>query len=558
MDTTHIFQWLDQHDSAVRIFMVPFLLIFMGMVYVLVYTTGGIKFVYSHSMYIPILLSGFVFGIRGGLVFGALAGLILGPFMPINVVTHEMQDAANWLYRTGFFVLIGVLSGMASDGVRSYLRNLRWVSRHDAETQLPNQVALFDQLVKIGDEKRDEHFALVTVELGKAMELKSAFGFNVINEIIRQSAQRFENIASGRLKVYRTDMERMGIFVELDSEHQLDYLIAELTDVSRQAFPFRKIPIHADLRMGYVTFRALIESPDVYMQQAESALVVAHEENQECVVYGPEIRRTVRDNMKILGELQQALETGQLTMHYQPKVELATGEVHSVEALMRWHHPDHGNVPPDIFIPLAEQSTLIHSITEFAIEHSMRQAVEWRQHGINLPIAVNVSPRNLLHPGFPDMVRRVLERHALPGQALELEVTERALMVDMERAIEVLTDLASISVSISIDDFGTGFSSLQYLYRLPISYIKIDQSFVRASLSDVGAKHILEAAISLAHKMDIKAIAEGVENEAVCAPLEAMDCDIAQGYMISRPLSAENFKDWYLAQGGQFSCRTSG
>ena len=557
MVATRTFQWLDRHERAVRIFMVPFLLVLMGMVYALVYETGGIKFVYSHSMYIPILLSGFVFGIRGGVVFGLLGGLILGPFMPINVATHEMQDTSNWLYRTGFFILIGFLSGMASDGVRSYLRNLRWFSRHDPETKLPNQNALFDKLIEVANTKRDAHFVLVIVAMGKAMELKSAFGFNVIDEIILQSAQRYEKIALGKLSVYRTDMERIGLLIELDSDAQVGYLIDELAEVSRQAFPFRKIPIHADLRMGYVTFRTMDGAPEIYMQQAESALVVAYEKNQECIAFGPGIRRTVRDNMKMLGEMIHALEAGQLSMHYQPKVTIATGEIHSVEALMRWHHPEHGNIPPDVFIPLAEQSTLIHSITEFALEQAMQQVVEWRQQGIDLPIAVNVSPRNLLHPGFPDMVRRILVRHGLQGESLELEVTERALMVDVARAIEVLTDLAATSVSISIDDFGTGFSSLQYLYRLPISYIKIDQSFVQASLTDTRAGHILEAAVSLAHKMGIKAIAEGVEDEKVCSLLETMGCDIAQGYMISRPLSAEKFKDWYLALEGRLTCHVT-
>ncbi|MGD9500103.1 putative bifunctional diguanylate cyclase/phosphodiesterase [Halothiobacillus sp.] len=557
MVATRTFQWLDRHERAVRIFMVPFLLILMGMVYALVYETGGIKFVYSHSMYIPILLSGFMFGMRGGLVFGLLGGLILGPFMPINVATHEMQDTSNWLYRTGFFVLIGFLSGMASDGVRSYLRKLRWFSRHDPETKLPNQNALLDKLIEIANEKRDANFLLVIVAMGKAMELKSAFGFNVVDEIIQQSAQRFEKIALGKLSVYRTDMERMALFIELDSGVQVDYLVDKLAAVSRQAFPFRKIPIHADLRMGYVTFRTMEAAPEIYMQQAESALVVAYEQNQDHIAFGPGIRRTVRDNMKTLGEMIHALEAGQLSMYYQPKVNIATGEIHSVEALMRWHHPEHGNIPPDVFIPLAEQSTLIHSITEFALEQAMQQVVEWRQHGIDLPIAVNVSPRNLLHPGFPDLVKQILARHGLQGESLELEVTERALMVDVARAIEVLTDLAATSVSISIDDFGTGFSSLQYLYRLPISYIKIDQSFVRSSLADTRAGHILEAAISLAHKMGIKAIAEGVEDEKVCTLLETLSCDIAQGYLISRPLSADKFKDWYLALEVRFTCHVT-
>jgi diguanylate cyclase len=554
MDATRLFQWLDQHERTVRVFALPFLLFLMGAVFVLVYMTGGIRFVYSHSMYIPILLAGFVYGVRGGIAFGILGGVILGPFMPINVDTDEMQNVANWLYRMGFFVLIGTLSGIASDGVRSYLRNFRWISRHDSSTHLPNQNALIDRLGEMARENREVDSVLVIIALGKAMELKSAFGFNVIEEIILQSAQRFKRVLIGDLQVYRTDMERMGLLIELDSKLQMTALISDLTEVSRQPFPFSEIPVHADLRMGYVTFRRLVDAPEVYLQQAESALVEADDKDQEYVAYTPSIRLNVRDNMKMLGETVHALETGQLFMHYQPKAIIATGEIHSVESLMRWNHPEHGSISPNVFIPLTEQSTLIHSITEFALEQAMSQIVEWRKHGIDLPVAVNISPRNLLHPGFSETVSLLLNHYDLGGESLELEVTERALMVDMERTIEVLTGLADTGIRISIDDFGTGFSSLQYLHRLPISYIKIDQSFIRMAPSNKGAMHILEAAVSLAHKMGKQAIAEGVEDQEMCALLGDMDCDIAQGFMISRPLSADGFKDWYLAQGGKFAC----
>jgi EAL domain-containing protein (putative c-di-GMP-specific phosphodiesterase class I) len=218
-----------------------------------------------------------------------------------------------------------------------------------------------------------------------------------------------------------------------------------------------------------------------------------------------------------------------------------------VEALMRWNHPERGNIPPGIFIPRAEQSTLINLITEFALEQAMKQIVKWRQHDIHLPIAVNISPRNLLQPGFSDLILQLLQRYDVSGHMLELEVTEGALMTDIARTISELSRLANAKITISIDDFGTGYSSLQYLHQLPISLIKIDQSFVRRLPDDKGAVHIVEAAVTLAHKMGMKTIAEGVEEQSAYKLLADLGCDIAQGFMISRPLPAAEFEKW-LAQ----------
>lgn len=553
MNTTRMFEWLTLHMRAIRIAMVPILLLLVGGVGLLVHVTGGVKFSYLHSMYLPVLLAGFVFGMRGGLLIGLLGGVAIGPFMPINAATGEMQDTLNWVYRTGFFMLVGIFSGAVSDSVRSYLRHLKWIARHDAVTTLPNRTALLDSLSQLPQEKQTaDSFLLVVISLQNAMELKSAFGFEIIEDLIRQSAQRYGSILQHRTQVYHIDAEQIGILIENRSAQNTDALLDELMEGARQPFQFNGIPIHTDSRLGYVTFDQVVHPPGVYLQRAEAALVSAHESGQDCIAYSPEISSLAKDNLSVLGNLMHAIREGQLSMHYQPKICMRSGAVKSVEALMRWHHPERGNIPPGVFIPRAEQSTLINLVTEFALEQSMQQIVQWQSRGIDVPVAVNISPRNLLQPGFSDLILDLLKRYGVEGRLLELEVTEGALMTDMARTIIELHRLADAKITISIDDFGTGYSSLQYLHKLPISLIKIDQSFVRRLPADKGALHIVEAAVTLTHKMGMQTIAEGVENDEIYHVLADLGCDIAQGFAIARPMPGAEFEKWYAQQQGRF------
>ncbi len=545
MNTTSLFQWLRQNQRGIRLAALPLFALLMAGIYLLVYATGGIKYVYSHSMYVPVLLAGFVFGVRGGIVVGILGGIALGPFMPIDVLTGEPQKTVNWLYRTGFFTLTGILSGAASDTVRYHLENLKWIARHDASTGMENRTALLDDLREAARKKSvSDSFVMAVVSLENVMELKSAFGFEIIEEVIRQSAARFEARNPRKTKIYRTDTEQIGLFMSDGKAEDIVLLIEGLAESSRQPFLFNGIPVHVDSRVGYVIFGEISEAPEVYLQRAESALIDAHKKAQDFVAYTPRLNIAAKETLSMLGALTRAVEQGQLSLHYQPKVDMATGRVHSAEALMRWHHPEHGDVSPGVFIPRAEQSTLIHFVTGFALNEAMKQMVRWRQAGIHIPVAVNISPRNLSHPDFSEMVLRLLEQHKLDGSHLELEVTEGALMTDIDHTITELNRLARADITIAIDDFGTGHSSLQYLHQLPISYIKVDQSFVRRVTADAGATHIVAAAVALAHKMNIKAIAEGVEDKETYDLLGSVGCDVAQGFWISRPLSADDFAGW--------------
>lgn len=249
------------------------------------------------------------------------------------------------------------------------------------------------------------------------------------------------------------------------------------------------------------------------------------------------------ENLKLLGEIGEALKSGQVHMHYQPKVEARTGTVVGVEALMRWQHPVRGNVPPNEFIPYAESSTLIDEITRFAIDQSLAQLVAWEQRGLGgMTMAVNISPRNLLNPDFSQTVKQLLAAHGVDGNRLELEVTERVFVEDMDNSIVELDKLADCGVVISIDDFGTGYSSLQYLEKMPISILKIDQCFTESLPTESGSKKIVNVAIALAHNLGMAVVAEGVENQAAYDFLMAAGCDLLQGYFIGRPVAADELE----------------
>jgi EAL domain-containing protein (putative c-di-GMP-specific phosphodiesterase class I)/GGDEF domain-containing protein len=550
--TIRIFQWIEKKRFIFRIVTTLVTLLLLAVIYLFVYMTGGIKFVFSHSMYLPILLSGCVFGIKGGVVVGMIAGGVLGPFMPIDVATGEMQTTTNWLYRTGFFVLVGFFSGAASDGARKYIEHLKWISRHDSATGLPNQRALFEKLTEIqGKEPSSRLFTLSAICQENATELKAAFGFGVIEESIRQLARRIETL-SGEKYLFRTESTQLCVLIITQNNRESEHLLNEIIEATREPVCYNKIAIHVDTRMGVNTFSQMIKNPEKYLQEAESALTVARQKAQDKVIYHPKLLTVTEENLSILGELKDAILKKHLSLHYQPKIHLPTGQVRGVEALMRWQHPERGNIPPGAFIPRAEQSTLIQMVTEFALEQAIEQIVQWQENHIDIPVAVNISTRNLLHPGFAGFVFQLLDRYGVNGESLELEVTEGALMMDMERTIIELVKLAGLKIIISIDDFGTGYSSLQYLHQLPASLIKIDQSFVRRLPDDKGAVAIIKAAVMLAQNMGIKVIAEGVETREIYDYLAGIGCDMVQGYFVSRPLPPKDFEKWHAQCKGIF------
>jgi EAL domain-containing protein (putative c-di-GMP-specific phosphodiesterase class I) len=254
------------------------------------------------------------------------------------------------------------------------------------------------------------------------------------------------------------------------------------------------------------------------------------------------------DRLAIAAELRRVLAdpvlADQVVPYFQPKARLLDGQVHAVEALVRWQHPLRGLVPPDDFIPIVESTDLVRPLTLHVLDRSLRQAATWAAAGRPLVVAVNLSARNLLDPRLVDDVRALLLGHGLPASSLSLEITESAVMDDPVRAQSVLEGLAALGVQLSVDDFGTGYSSLAYLARLPVSEVKVDRAFVRRMTTERRDAAVVRSVVDLGHSLGLRVVAEGVEDQDCYDALRDMGCDIAQGYLLSRPLPGADLDRW--------------
>jgi EAL domain-containing protein (putative c-di-GMP-specific phosphodiesterase class I)/GGDEF domain-containing protein len=524
-------------------------------VYFIVMNTGGIKYVFSHSMYLAIILSAIIYGALGGVAAAIIGGVLLGPFVPIDTITGEAQITINWVYRLTFFALIGTTIGLASDGMRSYIKHLRWSVRHDGASFLPNRFALEADIkalsLKTATSEKKYPYCLTMISMANSKEIETSFGMVALDHIMMQMSSRIKKQTQAETVVYRTSIDQLCLLIVESKQLEIKAFCKSLRKFFQEPFRFNTLQLHGDIQIGVVKFDEILHSPSYYIQKASAAALQAEIANAPEVIelnHGSDF--AIVENIELLGRLKEALESKQLQLHYQPKINLHTGSIAHVEALMRWNHPTLGAIPPGKFIPRAERSTLIDRLTEFAIDEALRQIVRWKKAGIAMKVAVNISAQNLTQPSFVYQVMNQLEKYGVDGSSLELELTENSLMHNVNNAIEVLTKLTKLGIVVSIDDFGTGYSSLQYLQKLPVSIIKIDQSFILNLATDDGARYIVDAAVNLAHKIDMKVVAEGVEDQQALNILKEMGCDYAQGFLISHPVPASEFTKWRAQLGG--------
>jgi len=302
------------------------------------------------------------------------------------------------------------------------------------------------------------------------------------------------------------------------------------------------IDVHGSI--GIVSFPLHGREFHTLMRRADVAMYAAKRVNAGSAVYSAADDVHSPERLTLMTELRRAVESDQLSLYYQPKVDLSSYQVKYVEALVRWIHPERGFIAPDQFIPFAEQTGYIKVLTRWVIDRAMRQLAQWHADGIDLSVSVNVSARDLLHAGLPEYFEGALRRYGVSPQWIWIEITESAVMDDAAAALQTLDQLHQMGLRLSIDDFGTGYSSLAYLKRLPVDEIKIDKSFVMGMMTDNDDEVIVRSTIDLGHNMGLKVVAEGVESEAVMLLLGTLNCDLVQGYHVSRPLPEDKFREW--------------
>jgi len=545
MKTLQLYQGSSSYHRAIRIGLFPAAFFLCAIMVWLTHLFGDMGYAFAYAMLIPISLAAFTYGVRGGLLFAFVSGIAVVLFLPLHLLGATQTELGNWLFLMAVFLLVGGLGGLASDVIQDHLMRIRSLARHDMATGLPNVHALLMALEKLARSKNcDASHILGVVTVYNSGEMSSAFGFSVMDQSMQKLATCATVCLPQGAATFRIGSEQIG-FLSQVRESEILTLLSRLNTSFRQPLIHQSQPIHADTRIGYVVISGFQEEPESYLRKAQAASLQASQSGHDISLYQSGIRNRARDNLTILGELIGGMERKEVFLHYQPKVSLHTGAVVGAEALIRWQHPQRGLLPPAAFIQRAEQSTLIHALTEFVIENALRQAVTWHAAGMEIPIAVNVSPRNLMQPGLYRMVLRSLACCKAKSELLELEVTEGAMISDIDMVASELHQLNDFGVKIAIDDFGTGYSSINHLDRLPASSLKIDQSFVRRMLSEDSSLDVVDAIVSVAHKKGVEIVAEGVESQAVFDILRELGCDVAQGYAIGKPMPPEEFRNWY-------------
>jgi len=433
-----------------------------------------------------------------------------------------------------------------ANAVRSETAQLEHQALHDPLTDLPNRKLLHNRLQHeiLRGQRNSERMVLIMSDLDRFKEINDTLGHHVGDLILQQAAQRLFSVFRKTDTVARLGGDEFGVLLPDTSAEQAKALAEKVMQEFQQPFIAEGQKLSVGISQGLAEFPSHGDDVNILIQRADIAMYQAKRMGGGYAVYNPrEDVHSVR-RLALMTDLRNAINNHELKLHYQPKASLASGRLVGVEALLRWDHPERGPIPPEDFIPLAEQTGLLKPLTAWVLETAFRQCVAWSEGGLMLPTAVNISVQNLYDSMIQNTIARLVNQHRVSTDCLVLEITESDIMIDPIRARETLVRLSEMGVHLSVDDFGTGYSSLSYLKQLPAEEIKIDRSFVMEMCEDDNDAVIVRATIDMAHSLGLTVVAEGVENEAIWKKLALMGCDVAQGYFISEPVSAEELTAW--------------
>lgn len=430
---------------------------------------------------------------------------------------------------------------------------LEYQALHDALTSLPNRTHMLERLnTEIGRcEKNNAYMALLIIDLDRFKEVNDTLGHHMGDRLLQEAGRRLVTLLRPTDLVARLGGDEFAII--LSGAHR-----AQVIAVCKKIFSAMESPVLIDgvsLRIGMSIGAALCPehglNTSLLMQRADVAMYDAKRHQSGFSIYHSKKDNNNTNRLGLSNALHEAIDHDQLLLEYQPLVDIKSNEVTCVEALVRWQHPGMGLVQPDEFISLAEQNGVIRPLTLWVIDHALAQTVRWKKAGLQLKLSINLSVRCLQDRALPSQVEKLVDKHQVAPDSIILEVTESAVMSDPVTARRVMRRLSNLGFLLSIDDFGTGYSSLSYLQQLPVDEVKIDKSFVLEMDSNKNDAAIVQATIDLAHNLGLKVVAEGVENHQVWDRIQALGCDTAQGYFISKPATASELVRWIRARDVQ-------
>ena len=417
---------------------------------------------------------------------------------------------------------------------------------HDALTGLPNRTLFHDRVAQglKRSQRTKTAYAVLLMDLDRFKEINDTLGHDAGDRLLHELGERLQSCTRGEDTVARIGGDEFGFLLTDIDVQTAKRIVARIQHELRNPFVIQGLSLHVEASIGIAVFPEHGNSVEQLLQRADVAMYVAKRARTGFAFYDADHDDHTPTRLVLVGDLRRALESEELVVHYQPQVDLRSGRVASVEALVRWEHPTHGLLHPEMFLPAAERGGLAGLVARYVLEHVLRQQQRWRAEGRELSAAVNVSMLNLLDHDFPAEVVQLLAQADVPPELLTLEITEHTAVLDSALVETALAWLGANGVRIAIDDFGTGYSSLARLRRLPLHAIKVDQSFVQTMTSNPDDLAIVRSTIDLAHNLGLEVIAEGVSTQDVYDELRALHCDIAQGFFVAAPMSESQLADW--------------
>lgn len=435
-----------------------------------------------------------------------------------------------------------------------------WIARARAEEQLrdpltglPNRQWLLERIWTALDdaERIGARAALMLIDLDRFRSVNDTLGHLAGDRLLLQIADRLRVALPRGAEAARLGGDEFAVLLPVaDSTTSATRVARGLVAALSSPLDLDGLTLVLEASAGVAVFPDHALDAEGLLRRADVAMYQAKRDRTGVEVYESKRDSNTPDRLGLLGDLRRALDAHEVQLHYQPKVRF-DGQVAGLEALVRWVHPERGKVPPDEFIAIAESSGLMPHLTEYVLDTALGQVAKWRAQGLHVPVAVNVSPRDVHTPGFAGSVAARLARHGVPAGALQLEITEHVLLEDPQRAADTLAGLTGHGVKMSLDDFGTGYSSLVHLRRLPVSELKIDRSFVARLAVDTEDAEIVRCTVDLAHSLGLLVVAEGVEDDETWERLRDLGCDAVQGWLVAAAMPAEETTAWLRARGSR-------
>lgn len=433
-----------------------------------------------------------------------------------------------------------------------------WIARARAEEQLrdpltglPNRQWLLERAWSALDEaeRQGTRSALVLIDLDRFRAVNDTLGHLAGDRLLLQIAERLRQALPADAEAARLGGDEFAVLLPTtDSTTSAQRVARNLVAELSSPLDLDGLTLVLEASAGLAVFPDHALDAEGLLRRADVAMYQAKRDRTGVEVYESKRDSNTPDRLGLLGDLRRALDAGEVELHYQPKVRF-DGQVAGLEALVRWVHPERGRVSPDEFIAIAETSGLMPHLTEYVLETALAQVARWRAQGLKVPVAVNVSPRDVHTPGFAGAVAARLARHGVPASGLQLEITEHVLLEDPQRAADTMAGLTGHGVKMSLDDFGTGYSSLVHLRRLPVSELKIDRSFVARLAVDAQDAEIVRCTVDLAHSLGLLVVAEGVEDDETWERLRDLGCDAVQGWLVAAAMPPQEATAWLLARG---------